>query len=87
MLFIAALLILAWFGAEVSTAQNICATSCISFQGYPIWVEVIAVAILPILLIIGGAKLRISESKQKQAVPSGDSDTGQDEGPSGPGTV
>jgi purine-cytosine permease-like protein len=73
-LFLAALLILGWFGAETYYGQNICVTSCISFQGYPVWAEVIAVAILPVLLLIGALKLRATEklvAQKKTGVSSG----------------
>lgn len=67
-LFIVAILILCWFGAEVYTAQNICVTTCIDLSGLTTWEQAIAVGILPVLLIIGGFKARQNEKKQGTAV-------------------
>jgi membrane protein implicated in regulation of membrane protease activity len=67
-LFLVAVLILVWFGAEVYTAQNICATSCISLSGLTGWEQAIAVAILPALLVIGGVKAHQNEKKEGTAV-------------------
>ena len=55
---------LVWFGSEAFTAQNICATSCISLGGMNYAEDGIAVAILPVLLLIGGLKVRNNEKKQ-----------------------
>ena len=72
-LFLGSVLILAWFGAEVFTAQEICVTSCISFQGAALWEQVVAVAILPVLLLVGAFKLRSNEKElalQKGKTPA-----------------
>jgi membrane protein implicated in regulation of membrane protease activity len=68
-LFLVAVLVLGWFGAEVYTAQNICVTSCISLVGMTSWEQGIAVVVLPVLLIAGGFRARQNEKKQKTAVP------------------
>jgi hypothetical protein len=62
-LFIVALLILAWFGAEVVTAQEICVTSCISLSGWAYWEQAIAVLVLPLILILGGIQAKRNEKK------------------------
>lgn len=62
-LFLVAVLVLGWFGAEVYTAQNICVTSCISLVGLTGWEQATAVVILPILLVAGGFKARQNEKK------------------------
>jgi purine-cytosine permease-like protein len=62
-LFLVAFLVLGWFGAEVYTAQNICATTCISLSGLTGWEQAIAVIILPLLLVIGGLRARQNEKK------------------------
>lgn len=67
-LFIVAILILGWFGAEVYTAQNICVTTCISLSGLTSWEQAIAVVILPALLIAGGLKARQSEKQSSATV-------------------
>ena len=67
-LFLVAILVLGWFGAEVYTAQNICVTSCISLAGMASWEQGIAVVILPALLIAGGLRARQNEKKQGTAV-------------------
>jgi hypothetical protein len=60
-LFLVAFLILAWFGAEAFTAQNICVTSCVDLSGLTNWEQAIAVAILPAILVFGGFRLRKTE--------------------------
>ena len=72
-LFLVALVILAWFGSEVFTAQEICATSCISLTGLPVWGQAVSVVALPVLLVIGGAKARKTENADPQPKPSQDS--------------
>ena len=62
-LFIVAVLVLVWFGAEVYTAQNICVTSCIDLSGLTNWEQAIAVAVLPALLIAGGLRAGQNEKK------------------------
>jgi membrane protein implicated in regulation of membrane protease activity len=71
-LFIVALLILGWFGTEVYTAQNICVTTCISLSGLTTWEQGLAVAILPVLLIIGGLKARQTEKHPPAALTQGE---------------
>jgi len=66
-LFLVAVLVLGWFGAEVYTAQNICVTSCIDLSGLTNWEQAIAVVILPVLLIAGGVRTRQNEKKQGAA--------------------
>jgi|GEM_PF-2460611 TRAP-type C4-dicarboxylate transport system permease small subunit len=53
-LFVAAILILGWFGAEAYAGQNICVTSCISLSGLSSWEIGLVVAIIPVLLVIFG---------------------------------
>ncbi|MDG6996650.1 MAG: hypothetical protein JRN52_12080 [Nitrososphaerota archaeon] len=65
MLFLVALLILGWFGAEAYTAQNICVTGCIDLSGFTGWQQAIIVAILPVLLVLGGIRARSNEKKGK----------------------
>jgi membrane protein implicated in regulation of membrane protease activity len=67
-LFLVAFLILGWFGAEVFTAQNICVTSCVDLSGLTSWEQAIAVAILPIILVYGGIRLRKTEKQGSTAV-------------------
>jgi TRAP-type C4-dicarboxylate transport system permease small subunit len=62
-LFLVAFLVLGWFGAEVYTAQNICVTTCISLSGLTGWEQGIAVAVLPVVLVIGGIRARQNEKK------------------------
>ena len=62
-LFIVALLILGWFGAEAYTAQNICVSSCIDLSGMPGWQQAVAVAILPALLIVAALRVRSNEKR------------------------
>ena len=69
-LFLVAVLVLGWFGAEVYTAQNICVTSCLDLSGLTGWEQAIAVAILPVLLVIGGVRARQNEKKQGTPVAS-----------------
>lgn len=61
MLFLAAVVVLVWFGSETYTAQNICATTCISLAGLNVVEESVAVAILPVLLALGGISVRKKE--------------------------
>ncbi|MDA4131440.1 MAG: hypothetical protein OK457_11770 [Thaumarchaeota archaeon] len=71
-LFLVAFLILAWFGAEAFTAQNICVTTCVDLSGLTLWEQAIAVAILPVILVYGGYRLRITEKKKPPSVPAQD---------------
>ncbi|MGI0091278.1 MAG: hypothetical protein ACREBS_06175 [Nitrososphaerales archaeon] len=64
-LFLAAFVIAVWFGAEVFTAQELCATTCVSLSGLNVWEDGIIVAILPVLLVIGGVRLL----KQERLAP------------------
>jgi membrane protein implicated in regulation of membrane protease activity len=68
-LFLGAALILVWFGSEAFTAQEICVTSCVQFPGASLWEEAVAVAILPVLMIIGAFRLRRTERLQAQRTP------------------
>lgn|SRR5487761_744076 len=65
--FIVSVLVLIWFGAEAFPGQEICVTSCISLKGMNIAEEVAAVAILPILIVLGGFSLRRSEKEKEIA--------------------
>jgi hypothetical protein len=67
-LFLVAVLVLGWFGAEVYTAQNICVTTCISLSGLTSWEQGIAVVILPALLLAGGFRARQNEKRVGTAV-------------------
>ncbi len=69
-LLLAALLILAWFGSEVYIAQEICVTSCIYLTGQPGWVQAIAVAILPALLLLAAFRVRKTEAIRKPPSPA-----------------
>jgi hypothetical protein len=64
-LFVAAILILGWFGSETFTVHQICATSCIDLSGLPIWGQALAVAVFPALLVLGGISLRRSERMKR----------------------
>jgi len=66
-LFVVALLILAWFGAEVVTAQEICVSSCMLLSGWAYWEQAIAVIILPLILVLGGIQARRNEKKSATA--------------------
>ena len=69
-LFVVALLILGWFGAEVFTAQNICVTTCMDLSGLTRWEQVIAVVFLPAILVIGGFRARRNEKGSSGAAVS-----------------
>jgi membrane protein implicated in regulation of membrane protease activity len=62
-LFLAAVVILVWFGSEVFTAQELCATTCISLSGLSSFEDAVVVAVVPILLVIGGYRVREKEMK------------------------
>ena len=64
-LFVVAVLILAWFGSETFTAQQICVTSCIDLSGMPVWEQASSVAILPIILVLGGIRVMKTEKMNK----------------------
>ena len=66
-LFLAAIVFLVWFGAEAFTAQEICVTSCIMLSGLNNLEDAIIVAILPVLLVIGGVRVRAKENNPVQA--------------------
>ncbi len=69
---IIAVLVTIWFGDEAFTGQNICVTSCISLAGMTNLELVFAVAILPALLVIYGAWLKVKEVKEasRATIPS-----------------
>jgi len=66
-LFLAAIVILVWFGSEAFTAQELCVTSCIMLTGLNALEDAIVVAVLPILLVIGGLRVRAKEKQPSQA--------------------
>lgn len=66
-LFLAAVVILVWFGAEAFTGNEICATSCISLAGLNFAEVVAAVVALPVLLLIGGIRVLKNEKRLKQS--------------------
>ena len=66
-LFIVAFVILVWFGSEVFTAQEICATSCISLSGLSAWEQVVSIVVLPVILVIGGVRVRKTEKTDTQS--------------------
>ena len=68
-LLLAAFVILVWFGSEAFTAQNICATTCISLSGLNLVEESLAVAILPVLLVIAALNVRKKEKLAPTARP------------------
>jgi len=68
-LFLVAVLILGWFGAEVYTAQNICVTTCIDLSGLTSWEQAIAVVVLPAILFYGGLRARKTEKQGSTAIP------------------
>lgn len=70
-LLLAAVVVLVWFGSEVATAQEICATTCISLVGLNVVEQAVAVAVLPVLLLIVGIRLRKAE-KSLETVGSKD---------------
>ena len=69
-LFFVALLVLAWFGAEVVAAQEICVTSCMVLSGWTYWEQAIAVLILPLVLVVGGIQAKRNE-KNASTAPKG----------------
>lgn len=71
-LFLVAILILGWFGAEVYTAQNMCVTTCIDLSGLTSWEQAIAVAFLPVILIYGGLRVRKTEKQGSTAIAQGE---------------
>jgi purine-cytosine permease-like protein len=62
-LFLAAIVVLVWFGAEAYPGKEICATSCMSLSSLNYPEIAVVVAILPILLVIFGIRLRAVEKK------------------------
>lgn len=74
-LFLAAIVVLVWFGSEAFTAQEICATSCISLVGLNVAEVALAVAVLPVLLIIGGIRIRQNEKNPKPVAANDDTKT------------
>ena len=68
-LFLAAIVILVWFGSEAFTAQELCVTSCIMLTGLNVLEDAIVVALLPVLLVIGGVRVRKKEKQQVQQPP------------------
>jgi hypothetical protein len=74
-LFIVALLVVAWFGTEDYTSQNICVTTCESLVGLTPIEQAIAVAILPVLLAIGGFYL----IRKEKSIPKHTGDNAQDQ--------
>lgn len=70
-LFLAAIVVIVWFGSEAFTANEICATSCISLAGLNVAEEALAVAVLPVLLLIGGIRVRQNE-KNPKPIPAND---------------
>jgi membrane protein implicated in regulation of membrane protease activity len=81
--FLAAAVVLVWFGSEAFLGQEICATSCISLAGTTSWEDAVVVAILPVLLLIGALKLRSKEKIEASQRKAGISSGSRDE--SGPG--
>ncbi len=63
-LFLAAFVILVWFESEALTANELCATGCISLSPLNLPEEGIVAAILPVLLLIGGLRARRNEKHQ-----------------------
>ena len=74
-LFLAAVVVLVWFGSEAFTANEICATSCISLAGLNVAEVALAVAVLPVLLIIGGIRVRQNERNPMPVEPNDDTQT------------
>lgn len=73
----AAFVVLVWFGSEAFTAQNICATTCISLGGMNYVEDGIVVAILPVLLFIGGLRVRNNEKRQVMEAKTEQDKSGQ----------
>jgi purine-cytosine permease-like protein len=69
-LFLAAFVILVWFGSEAFSAQELCVTSCIMLSGLNNLEDAIVVAVLPVLLVIFGIRVRAIEKHPVQAPPS-----------------
>jgi membrane protein implicated in regulation of membrane protease activity len=69
-LFLAAFVILVWFGSEAFTASELCATTCISLKGLNQLEDAVVVAILPVLLAIGGIRVRRNEKNPKPPAAS-----------------
>ena len=68
-LFLAAIVILVWFGSEAFTAQELCVTSCIMLTGLNFLEDAIVVAILPVLIVVGGFRVRKKEKQPAQPAP------------------
>ena len=68
-LFLAAIVILVWFGSEAFTAQELCVTTCIMLTGLNVLEDAVVVAILPILLVVGGFRVRQKERQPAQPAP------------------
>ncbi|MHB8567686.1 MAG: hypothetical protein ACYC7D_01165 [Nitrososphaerales archaeon] len=67
--FIAAFLVLGWFETEAYTAQNICVTSCLDLSGMTMWEQLLAAAILPILIVLYGLNMRRNENLARKQKP------------------
>jgi membrane protein implicated in regulation of membrane protease activity len=74
-LFIVAALVVVWFGSEAYVSQQICITTCESLAGLNSWEQGIAVAILPVILVIAGIRVRQKEKLKSQQ--TGDKKHGQ----------
>ena len=74
-LFLAAIVILVWFGSEAFTAQELCVTSCIMLTGLNALEDAIVVAVLPILLLVGALKVRAKEKQPAQPTDASKSDS------------
>ncbi len=61
--FIAAFLVAGWFETETLTAQNICVTTCLDLSFLPTWGQIVAAAIVPILIVLIGLNMRRNENK------------------------
>lgn len=60
------MVVLVWFGSEAFTGQEICATSCISLAGLNTVETAAAVAVLPVILLLLGLRVRKVENVTKQ---------------------
>ena len=70
--FIAAVLVAIWFEVEVTSAGNICVTSCIDLTWLNLTEQIIAAAILPIIIVLIAINMRRNENrlmKQKSGTP------------------
>lgn len=71
-LILAAIVIIMWFGSEAFTGNEICATSCVTLAGLNVVEKAVAVAVLPVLLLIGAWRVRENEKNPSKIASKDD---------------